>query len=326
MDYINFKNLKIQKGAAFAPMAGLSDAAGRKIADEFNAVYTVSEMVSIKAIAYGDKKTAKLCTGFEHKQPYGIQLFGSEPEYFAKAVAIIEEKFKPDFIDINMGCPAPKVTNGGNGSALMKNLPLAEECVRQTVDNTTLPVTVKMRLGFDDSNINCVELAKRCEQAGAAAVCVHARTRKQMYQPPIHPEYIQDVVNAVGIPVVANGDILTAQDAQKLIDNTGASLVMVGRGAMGNPWLFSDIFAQFNGQDAPPAPDLQMRMQLMLKLVDLMCQDKGEALAMLQARTITSFFMKGLPFAASLRKQTTSLSCYNDLVNLYNEILNMQEI
>ena len=319
-DKVYFGSLEIAKGAALAPMAALTDAVLRKLASEFEVSYTVSEMVSAKAIVYNDMKTRRLCINDSVGVPFGIQLFGCEPEVFAEAGKKIEQ-LKPDFIDINMGCPAPKVTNGGNGSALMNNLPLAEECVRQLVNAVKVPVTVKMRKGWNNDTITCVELAKRCEAAGAVAVQVHARTRTQMYVPPIDPTCIADVVNAVKIPVVGNGDITTCYEAKQMIDETGCDLVMVGRGAMGNLWLFNEINALLNNQPIPERPTIRQRMDMMKRHAYEICERKGEDLAMREFRTDAAFYLKGIHGAAKFRALSTSLTYFTDVEDLIYLIL-----
>ena len=320
MSDIYFGNLKIKKGACLAPMAGLTDAVFRKLANEFNISYTVTEMVSAKALIYNDLKTRKLCQNYTQNSPFGIQLFGCVPEELAEAAKIVLQ-FKPDFIDINMGCPAPKITNGGNGSALMKNPTLAQECVRQVVNSVNIPVTVKMRKGWDNNSINYVEMAKRCEQAGAVAVQLHARTRTQMYTPPIDVNAITQMVNAVKIPVVGNGDILTVEDARNMLDETGCSLVMVGRGVMGNLWLFNEIYADFNGLEMPEKPSLYTRLEFMRKHAYELCETKGEDLAMREFRTNAAYYLKGVKNASKFRAFSTSLTYYTDVERLVELVL-----
>ncbi len=311
-------NLKIKGYAALAPMAGVADRAMRETAVNFGAAFTVGELTSAKAITLGDTKSPELLYGGEAERPFGAQLFGADPEIMA-AAAYKALEYKPDFIDINMGCPAPKVAVAGKGgSALMKEPELAQSIVKAVSNAVNIPVTVKIRTGWDENTINAVEIAKRCENAGAAAITVHGRTRKQMYAPPIDFDTIRDVKRAVSVPVIANGDIATASDAAKMYETTGCDFIMVGRGAMGNPWIFSEINAWLASEVVLPPPPLHERLRVMLKQIDLMLKYKSEKTAMLEARKHTAWFMKGLKGAASLRRMCGSISSYQDIINICN--------
>ncbi|MEG2054030.1 MAG: tRNA dihydrouridine synthase DusB [Oscillospiraceae bacterium] len=312
---LDFNKLALQNKVALAPMAGLTDVTLRSIAEEYGAAFTVSEMVSAKAICFNDRKTKFLCKNKCKEIPFGIQLFGSEIQTMAEAARIITA-FNPDFIDINMGCPAPKITKSASGSALMKTPELAAEIVRAVARVVQVPVTVKMRTGWDAQSVNCAELAKMCEQAGAAAIAVHGRTQQAMYVPPVDLVAIKAVVDAVEIPVIGNGDICSADDAKNMIDETGCKMVMVGRGAMGNPWLFGEINAVLFGKELPNAPSLNDKMKLMVRHVYEMCEDKGEDAAMREARTHAAFYLKGLHGAAHMRHLTTELTYFTDIEEL----------
>ena len=303
--------LTLPTGAVFAPMAGLSDASARRLMADHGAAATVSEMISAKALVYGDKKTAALARGGGGPAPFGIQLFGSEPQTMADA-AKLALRYRPDFIDVNMGCPAPKITGTGAGSALMRSPALCGEIVAAITAAVPLPVTVKIRKGWDSGTVTCVEVARACEAAGAAAIAVHGRTREEMYTPPIDPGCIAAVKAAVKIPVLGNGDILTAGDALALIEQTGCDGVMVGRGALGNPWLFEEIRAALTGEAVPQKPDLRRRMRTMCGQIYAMCEEKGEGAAMRQARSQAPYYMKGLRGAAQLRRAAVSLTVYQD--------------
>lgn len=313
--------ISLKNGAALAPMAGFTDAAQRRLAAEFGASFTVSEMVSAKALTLGDKKSPKLIWNGENCAPYGVQLFGAEPETMAQAAKLIEE-YTFDFYDINMGCPAPKIVGSGAGSALMKNPALGGEIAQAVVKAAgSRPVTVKMRIGWNAEQITAVELAKRCEQAGVAMIAVHGRTREEMYRPGLHPDVIAEVKNAVKIPVLANGDIETPQDAQNLLRQTGCDGVMVGRGALGAPWLFSQIRAMLNGEPVPPAPRLAQRLELLRRQVADMVEEKGEYVALSQARSSAVYYMRGLHHAPALRRACGQLKNMQDLQLLIEQAL-----
>lgn len=312
---MDFKTLFIGPGAAFAPMAGLSDASARRLMASYGAAYTVSEMVSAKALCYGDKKTAALLRGGGGEAPFGIQLFGSEPQIMAEG-AKLALRYRPDFIDINMGCPAPKITGGGAGSALMRDPALCGRIVEAVVKAVDLPVTVKMRKGWDEGAVTCVEVARRCEAAGAAAIAVHGRTREQMYTPPIDPDCIAAVKAAVSVPVIGNGDVTSAAEALALLRQTDCDAVMIGRGALGSPWLFAEVKAALAGEPLPPRPGLRQRMAVMCAQLYSMCEEKGEEAAMRQARTQAPYYMKGLRGAAQLRRAACGLTVYRDAEEL----------
>ncbi len=240
--------IKIKGCAALAPMAGVADRAMREICMRYGAAFCVTELISAKAVSMGDKKSLELMNITDSQRPIGLQLFGSEPETMAKAAEIAEAR-KPDFIDINMGCPAPKVLSSGGGSALMKDLPLAEKIVSAVVKAVSLPVSVKMRTGFSNGDFTAAELARRCEAAGASFITVHGRTREQMYSPPADLDAIAAVKKSVSIPVIGNGDIYTPADAENMYSRTGCDFVMIGRGALGSPWIFAQINSALAGKN-----------------------------------------------------------------------------
>lgn len=313
--------IDLAKGAALAPMAGFTDAAQRRLAAQFGANFTVSEMVSAKAITLGDKKSPKLLWRGKNPAPYGVQLFGYEPDVMATAAQMIAE-YDFDFYDINMGCPAPKIAGTGAGSALMKDPVLAGQIAKAVVKASgNRPVTVKMRIGWDEHTITAVELAQRCEDAGVALLVVHGRTRAEMYRPGIHADIIAQVKQTVSIPVLANGDIETPQDAQTLLQQTGCDGVMVGRGALGAPWLFAQIKAMLENQPIPDAPSISQRMQLLRQQILDMVEEKGEYVAMSQARSSAVYYMRGLRHAPALRRACCSLKSIQDLEQLIQQVL-----
>lgn len=308
-------NFETDGYAALAPMAGVADRSFRRLCREFGAAYTVSELISSKAVSLNDKKSLGMMNITDSERPVGLQLFGSDPDTMA-AAAVSGMQFKTDFIDINMGCPAPKVAGNGGGSALMKDPRLAESIVKAVVGAVSIPVTVKMRSGWDESSINAVELAKRCEQAGAKLITVHGRTKTQMYSPPVNMDIIKEVKRAVSIPVVGNGDIFTAKDAANMYEYTGCDFVMVGRGAMGAPWIFRQINAwMFEGVTVPDPP-LSERMRVLMKQAAMTVEDKGEKNAMREMRKHAAWYMKGVRGAAAYRNECGQLTTLEQLYEL----------
>lgn len=321
---MNIGKLKIEGYAALAPMAGVADRAMRELCREYGAAYTVSELISSKGISMGDRKSKSMMAVHENERPIAVQIFGSDPKTMASA-AIEAEKRAPDFIDINMGCPAPKVAGNGGGSALLKDPPLAEQIVKEVVSAVELPVTVKIRSGWDAGNINAVEVAKRCEAAGAAAIAVHGRTRAQMYAPPVNLDIIKAVKEAVSIPVIGNGDIETPADATKMLEYTGCDFLMVGRGAMGSPWIFSQINAYLGNETVMPEPPLSYRLATMMRQVNLMLEYKDPRNAILESRKHAAWYLKGIRGAAQLRKKCGEIESIADLQELCRIALEMQD-
>ena len=308
----------IKRTAALAPMAGTADGAMRELCREFGACYTVGEMVSGKGLTYGSKKSAELLELSEAQRPAAVQLFGCEPDTMARA-AELAMAYRPDIIDINMGCPAPKIAGNGGGSALMRDPELAARVIRAVVSASGVPVTVKFRKGWDEESVNAVEFARMCEESGAAAVTVHGRTRKQMYAPPVDLTVIAAVKRAVRIPVLANGDITDGPSAAEMYRRTGADLVMVGRGALGNPWVFRQIEAFLDTGELLPPPPLEERLAVMLRQASLACRYKGEYTAMREARKHAAWYLTGVRGAAAFRRKAGSLETYADLQRLAEE-------
>lgn len=313
-------NITIEGKAALAPMAGVTDAAFRALCREMGAAYTVTEMVSAKAVEYKDKKTALLADLSRDTHPIFLQIFGNEPDTMALAAERLM-RFAPDGFDVNMGCPVPKIAGNGSGSALMKTPELCGEIVAAMVKRVDVPVTVKIRAGWDENSKNAVEVAKICEQAGAAAVCVHGRTRNQMYLGQADWNIIKNVKEAVSIPVIGNGDVADAQSACKMLEQTGCDMVMVGRGALGNPWIFREINAYLTDEcRILPPPGMADRILTIRRHIGAMCEQKGETHAMKEARKHVGWYIHGLRGAAEFRRRAGQLSTLHDLDLLLGEV------
>ena len=308
---MRIKNIEIKGFASLAPMAGVADRAMREICIKHGAAFTVGELTSARGITLGDKKSAALLSCSESERPFGSQLFGSEPEIMAEA-ARAALRFDPDFIDINMGCPAPKVAGNGGGSALMREPRLAAEIVKAVVAAVNVPVTVKMRTGWDEEHINAPELAKLCEEAGAAAITVHGRTRPQMYAPGVDYKTIAAVKKAVSVPVIGNGDVTDGKSAKYMYEATGCDFVSVGRAAEGNPFVFEEINAYLSGKSYKP-PSLEERFKVMLEQINLMHRYKDPHIAILESRKHTAWYMRGLEGAAALRRMCGEIKSFEDI-------------
>ena len=297
-------SVELELGLCLAPMAGYTDRAMRAVARAFGCEYAVSEMISAKAVVFGDKKTHKLAEISDCEGPVALQIFGSDPYVMGEAAGLLspgEPGFSlPVAIDINMGCPVHKIYSNGEGSALMRSPELIEKIVDAVRKSTHLPVTAKIRLGIDEGHINAVECALAAEAGGASAICVHGRTRTQMYSGKCSYEKIAEVVNATGIPVIANGDITDADRAISVMRDTGAHAVAIGRGAVGNPFVFSEIRAKMKGEEYLP-PSLDMRVKIAISQLRLAVEAHGEEIAVREARKQIALYLSGFPGAASVR-------------------------
>lgn len=320
---MKIKDLEFNHIAFLAPMAGIADLAFRELCVQYGAAYTVSEMVSSKGLTMGDKKSAQLLT-LGNDRPAGVQIFGDDPEIMAKA-AVKCLDFNPDIIDINMGCPAPKIAMNGGGASLMKKPELAYEITKAVVQTADIPVTVKIRKGWDEESVNAVEMAELAEKAGASAVAVHGRTRQQMYSGSVDFDIIAQVKKAVGIPVIANGDIKDEQSAAIMLEKTNADAIMIGRGALGNPWVFSKINAYLDECRVLPDPSVTQKMAVMLKHIQKIIEYKGEYTAMREARHHAAYYTKGMRGGAKLRAEIGKLERFEQLQELSYRILKEYE-
>lgn len=313
-------NVRLNHGLMLAPMAGVTDRSYRQICVECGAELVVTEMVSAKAIHYGDEKTAVLAGLTEYDRPASVQIFGSEPEIMAEAAAkLMDMPRKPDIIDLNMGCPVQKIVNNGEGSRLMQNPSLAYEIIRAVRNAVSVPVTVKFRTGWSAESINAPDFAKTCEQAGASAVCIHGRTRTQMYAPPVDLDTIAKVKKAVSIPVFGNGGIETAEDAVRMLEYTGVDGLGIARGSMGNPWLFSEIAARLEGREFVP-PAMEQRLDTALRHVRMMVEDKGEFTGIREGRRHLAYYVRFMRGAGAARGKLNEACTLSDMEDIVGEL------
>lgn len=313
-------NVEIKSAACLAPLAGITDRAFREVCRSFGAGYGESEMVSAKALSFSDKKSFSLMELSENEHPCGIQLFGNEPSVMANA-AKLAKTAGADIIDINMGCPAPKIANNGTGSALMKNPKLCGEIVYAMKNAVDVPITVKIRKGFDDEHINAVEVAGRCAENGADAVIVHGRTRQQYYSGQCDLGIIKAVKNAVDVPVIGNGDVRDIKSAEKMLRETGCDAVMVARAALGNPWIFQILNEYFEKGNIIQPPSAEDKLKIMREHIELVCSYKGERMGMLQSRKQIAWYLKGFRGAAGFRNEAGRVTTLEDMYSLIDRVL-----
>ena len=308
------------RSAFLAPLAGVGDRAMRELCLDYGAAGITTEMVSAKGFTMGDKKSAELMTLSEKEHPGAIQIFGYDPDILAEAAKRCVD-FGPELIDINMGCPAPKITGNNAGSALLKDLDLATDIAAAVVKAVDIPVTCKIRTGWDNDHIVCVELAHRLEDVGVAALTVHGRTKDQMYAPPVNYEAIRDVKAAVSIPVIGNGDVVDGPSAAKMIELTNCDAVAIGRGAQGRPWVFQQVNAFLSEERIIPEPPVSERMRVLLKHVEKICEYKGDYIGMREARKHASWYIRDCHGAAQLRNQIGKMTTMDELAELAYKVM-----
>ena len=312
--------IEIQGRAALAPMAGVTDAAFRHICHEMGAALTCTEMVSSRGLVYNDAKTKELLYCPDGDRPAAAQIFGSDPAIMADAAAMAIEISGADILDINMGCPVGKIVKSGDGSALMRDPEKAGRIIEACVAAVDVPVTVKFRKGWDGGNVNAVEFAKVCQSAGAAAIAVHGRTRVQMYAGVADWDIIRDVKKAVDIPVIANGDVFSGEDAMRILKRTGADMCMVGRGCFGDPWIFERINAALDGLPEPELPPLPQRMDTALRQFELACEWKDPHIACLEARKQLCWYLRGVAWSGPIKREIVKVNTLEDIRDIVKRI------
>lgn len=317
---IQIGTIRLENPFVLAPLAGITDAPTRSLAKEQGAAFVYSEMISGKGLWYKDKNTERLLKIYPDEKPMAFQLFGSDPEVLAHAARMLKDRAN-DAIDINMGCPVPKVVKNGEGSALLKNPDLIYDLVKATVEAAEKPVTVKIRTGWDEDSINAVETARAIEAAGAAAVAVHGRTRQQYYTGHADWEVIRRVKEQVSIPVIGNGDVFSGEDANRMLAETGCDMVMIARGFLGNPWIFRDAIALWEGREKPPAPTLQEKVDMMIVHLQRLCAEKGAHIAVREMRKYIGWYLKGVHGAAAVRRKVNNITDFEELKKAIQGIL-----
>lgn len=318
-------NVKINNQVVMAPMAGISNTSFRSIIKSFGAGLIYAEMVSDKAIVYGSEKTLDLLKMKESERPITQQIFGSDIDSFVEAAKLVEDTMHPDIIDINMGCPVPKVAlKNQAGSALLKDLNKIAEIVTAVSSAVDVPVTVKIRSGWDSNHINAVEVAKVCEASGAKAIAIHARTRSQGYSGKADWSIIKAVKEAVSIPVIGNGDIKSCYDAKRMLEETGCDAVMIGRGILGNPWLIKECIDYLEKGIEPQKVTYEDKTNMLKKHYELLLEDKNERLANLQIRSHALWYLKGIPNTGELKKAICKVESKKELYKLLDETLKQQ--
>lgn len=317
---IKIGNLELENKVFLSPMAGVTDLPFRLICKEQNCGMLYTEMINAKALCYDDENTKKMLKIEEAEHPVAVQIFGSDPDFMGRAAEIMNE-YPNEILDINMGCPAPKVIKNGDGSALMKNPKLAEEVLKAVVKNSKKPVTLKIRKGWDDNSINAVEIAKIAEASGISALAIHGRTREQYYSGKADWNIIAEIKNNIGIPVIGNGDVFSVEDARNMLDKTNCDAIMIGRGAQGNPWIFKRINHYMQTGEILPEPALEEKINTSIKHLDLAVKEHGEYIAVREMRKHIAWYLKGLRNSARIRDEINKIESHQEVVNRLNEYM-----
>lgn len=313
-------NVELNNKVFLSPMAGVTDLPFRLICKEQNCGMLYTEMINAKALCYDDENTKKMLKIEKEEHPVAVQIFGSDPEFMGRAAQIMNQ-YPNEILDINMGCPAPKVVKNGDGSALMKNPKLAEEVLKAVVKNSTKPVTLKIRKGWDDNSINAVEIAKIAEACGISALAIHGRTREQYYSGKADWDIITDIKNAISIPVIGNGDVFTVEDAQNMLEKTNCDAIMIGRGAQGNPWIFKRINHYMQTGEILPEPTLEEKINTAKKHLNLAIREHGEYVAVREMRKHIAWYLKGLKGSAKVRDEINKITSYEEVVRRLDEYM-----
>ncbi len=314
-------NVKIKNQVVLSPMAGVCNLVFRQICHEMNAGLLVCEMVSDKALGFKNEKTIGMTHVSSEEHPVSMQIFGSDIDSMVEAAKYLDKYSDCDIIDINMGCPVPKVVKTGAGSALMQDPIKAYNIVKEIVNNVSKPVTVKIRLGFDKEHINCVEVAKLMEKAGAKAICVHARTRSEFYEGHSHWEYIKEVVDNVSIPVIGNGDITDIYEAKRMLEETGCTAIAIGRASLGNPWIFNEVVEYLDNNKIIDKPTNKDKYEMILRQHDALVKLKGEHLALVEMRSHIGWYLKGIPLASNVKNECNMQTDFAEVKKILYQFL-----
>ncbi len=313
-------NVELKNKVFLSPMAGVTDLPFRLICKEQNCGMLYTEMINAKALCYDDENTKKMLKIEEEEHPVAVQIFGSDPEFMGRAAEIMNQ-YPNEILDINMGCPAPKVVKNGDGSALMKNPKLAEEVLKSVVKHSTKPVTLKIRKGWDDNSVNAIEIAKIAEASGISALAIHGRTREQYYSGKADWDIITDIKNAINIPVIGNGDVFTVEDARNMLDKTGCDAIMIGRGAQGNPWIFKRINHYMETGEILPEPTLEEKIRIAKKHLNLAVEEHGEYVAVREMRKHIAWYLKGLKGSAKVRDEINKITSYEEVLRRLDDYM-----
>lgn len=311
---MKFRDFEVENEVFLAPMAGVTDLPFRLICKELGCGLLYTEMINAKALCYDDKNTKKMLNILDEEHPVAVQIFGSEPEFMGKAAQILND-YPNEILDINMGCPAPKVVKNGDGSALMRNPKLAGQVLDQVVKNSKKPVTLKIRKGWDDNSVNALEIAKIAEDCGICAITIHGRTREQYYSGQADWDIIGEVKSQISIPVIGNGDVTSVEDAIRIKDHTGCDAIMIGRGAQGNPWIFKRIDHYMKTGQLLDPPSKDEKIDIAIKHMDLAIKEHGEYVAVREMRKHIGWYLKGMKHSARFRDQINHMETAKEVID-----------